>query len=108
MTQDAWGLMTRKYSVVSTHSAPCHPDPIFFLPSHYLHPYILCFLQVTVGVDGMYGPAASPAQLRANPEVPPLPGVPRTCPEGWASRVGQDFVPNHRPLAIDYAGIHIW
>ena len=29
-------------------------------------------------------------------------------PAGWAGQIGQDFVPDHMPAAIDFATMHTW
>ena len=29
-------------------------------------------------------------------------------PAGWAGQIGQDFVPDHMPTAIDFATMHTW
>jgi hypothetical protein len=46
------------------------------------------------GQDGFYA-ATSCRNLRYNPS-------------GWASYVGNDFMPNHAVPSIDYASFHLW
>eukprot|EP00884_Botryococcus_braunii_P017464 jgi/Botrbrau1/4400/Bobra.105_2s0043.1 len=49
---------------------------------------------ISTGQDGFYA-ATSCRNLRYNPS-------------GWASYVGNDFMPNHAVPSIDYASFHLW